>query len=86
MVHPLLYLRHRIKLALIVLVHFVVSRPWLFAHGVRLLARYPRLKFFIWRIYKGVGRPSAVDAHIPAEVPVSAKALLLQLTRPEGGG
>jgi len=78
----ILYAKHRIKLALIALIRFVVSRPKLFVLGMRIVNRIPPLKWFLWRIHASTRNEisRSVPVTSPSRTPPAAKAVYLQLS------
>ncbi|TRO41730.1 hypothetical protein EQ832_01570 [Pseudomonas sp. ALS1131] len=82
MASSILYAKHRIKLALIALIRFVVSRPKLFVLGMRIVNRIPPLKWFLWRIHASTCNEISrtVPVTSPSRTPPAAKAVYLQLS------
>lgn len=90
MYSPALYIKHKMKLALITLIRFVVSRPKLFALGMRIVNRVPPLKWFLWRVHASMRNDITLSTSTisPSRTPLSARAVYLQLssTGKEGDG
>lgn len=82
MASPLLHIKHRIKLALITLIRFVVSRPTLFVFGMRVVNRIPPLKWFLWRVHASMRSEMAGTTSVlsPKRTPPSARAVYMQLS------
>lgn len=77
------FIKHRTKLALAMLIRFVVARPRLLAFGLLLGNRLPQVKRFLTRVHLTT-RPDPAAAlpavEIPTTVPPVARSVYLQLT------
>lgn len=85
MTRPTLYLKHNLKLAVGALVRFVIARPALFSLGLRAINRFPRLKWFLWRVHSSARQGGGQTVQrLPGHTPLAVRGLYQQLTQPRG--